>query len=101
MKELNLSNVAVIGGGRWGVVICSVLERVLPENVQSGSFLAASPRRAFPDACAGFSMLARYLIRIEPELRLSPRRRMTTLKRRYDVSRRAGMCWSRSHSRSS
>src|SRR6266545_2533838 len=33
MKGLNVSHVAVIGGGRWGAVICSVLERVLPENV--------------------------------------------------------------------
>jgi Oxidoreductase family, NAD-binding Rossmann fold len=33
MKGLNVSNVAVIGGGRWGAVICSVFERVLPENV--------------------------------------------------------------------
>jgi Oxidoreductase family, NAD-binding Rossmann fold len=33
MKDLNVSNVAVIGGGRWGAVICSVLERVLPENI--------------------------------------------------------------------
>jgi hypothetical protein len=33
MKDLNISNVAVIGGGRWGTVICSVLGRLLPENV--------------------------------------------------------------------
>lgn len=33
MRGLNVSHVAVIGGGRWGAVICSVLERVLPESV--------------------------------------------------------------------
>jgi GFO/IDH/MocA oxidoreductase family protein len=33
MSGLNVSHVAVIGGGRWGAVICSVLERVLPESV--------------------------------------------------------------------
>jgi predicted dehydrogenase len=33
MKDLTVSNVAVVGGGRWGVVICSVLERLLPENI--------------------------------------------------------------------
>jgi hypothetical protein len=33
MKGLNVSHVAVVGGGRWGAVICSVLERVLPESV--------------------------------------------------------------------
>jgi predicted dehydrogenase len=33
MKDLNLSNVAVIGGGRWGLVICSALKRLLPETV--------------------------------------------------------------------
>jgi Oxidoreductase family, NAD-binding Rossmann fold len=33
MKGLNISHVAVIGGGRWGAVICSVLERVLPESI--------------------------------------------------------------------
>jgi hypothetical protein len=33
MKDLNVSNVAVIGGGRWGGVICSVLERLLPETL--------------------------------------------------------------------
>jgi len=33
MKELNLSNVAVIGGGRWGLVTCSVLRPLLPETV--------------------------------------------------------------------
>jgi hypothetical protein len=33
MKGLNVSHVAGIGGGRWGAVICSVLERVLPESV--------------------------------------------------------------------
>jgi Oxidoreductase family, NAD-binding Rossmann fold len=32
-EGLNLSNVAVIGGGRWGVVICSVLGRLVPETV--------------------------------------------------------------------
>jgi Oxidoreductase family, NAD-binding Rossmann fold len=33
MKDLNVSNVAVIGGGRWGAVICSVLEHLLPANI--------------------------------------------------------------------
>jgi predicted dehydrogenase len=33
MNDLNLSNVAVIGGGRWGLVICSALGRLLPETV--------------------------------------------------------------------
>jgi len=33
MKELDLSNVAVIDGGRWGLVTCSVLRPLLPEIV--------------------------------------------------------------------
>jgi len=33
MTAQNISHVAVIGGGRWGLVICSVLEHLLPASI--------------------------------------------------------------------
>jgi hypothetical protein len=32
-KNQKISDVAVVGGGRWGLVICSVLERILPRDL--------------------------------------------------------------------
>jgi hypothetical protein len=82
MKELNLSNVAVVGGGRWGLVTCSVLQRLLPENVPIWLVSRHATADRIARGVAGLLISASYQIQIGPEQRSSQRLRTIMRKPR-------------------